>query len=157
MANRPIRPAWRELCLHLLLGTVGGLIAAITAVLLFKGLYAVSFAVANQLEDWVAFGIFVVFLILIAALSGLLGGLAGSVVSGAIARQLWQPSQRWLMLWALTWMIGGLGLWLSIIQSRGADPALGFEHSGWWVLLGMSIALGFAALAPPWSSVPPRK
>lgn len=131
-----------------LAGVAGGAIAGLTAVLLFRGLYSVSFAAADNLDGWLAFGAFTIALVVCLFVSGLLGGLAGGLVSGALVARLVRPPRLWLRVWRVMWMVGGLGVWLLITQHRGADPAIGIETGRWWMLLGGLLALGFAWLAP---------
>lgn len=153
MTKPPNQPEWRHLSICILLGSVCGGIASVMAMLAFDGLYRVSFALANQLEGWLAFGAFAVFLILSAILSGMLGGSAGGVVSGLIARHWWRPSRRWLSAWVITWMVGGLILGVISIQANQADPALNPMTIAWWGLMGFGIALAFAMIVPPWRAL----
>jgi Mn2+/Fe2+ NRAMP family transporter len=153
MAKQPHQQRWQHLSIYLLLGIVSGGIANVIAVLAFTGLYAVSFALANQLDGWLAFGVFAVFMILSTIISGIIGGLVGGVVSGFMAQRWWRPSRRWLIVWAMTWLLGGLVLWIVSIQGMQAGPALSLISSGWWALLGVIIALAFAMIAPPWRSL----
>ncbi|MFO7166771.1 MAG: hypothetical protein DIU80_001970 [Chloroflexota bacterium] len=156
MARHSPQPVWRALATQALLGALSGAAAAAAAWLAFRGMYAVSFALADRLDGWLAFAAIAVLLIVTTLLSGAAGGLAGALVSGIVVRRLWCPSRRWLALWALAWALGGLALWLGIVQASRGDPALDLSGVLLWALLGLLISTGFAALAPPWRPAPPR-
>jgi multisubunit Na+/H+ antiporter MnhB subunit len=138
--------------IQILLGFVGGGVASLAAVLLFKGLYALSYAVADQAEGWLAVGAIAVLLIITSALSGLLAGGVGGVVGGLIVWRLWHPFGSWLVAWFVVWALTGMGLWVSYIQSRQGNFDFGLESSRWWLLLGIVLALAFGLIAPPWRS-----
>jgi hypothetical protein len=142
-------PPWPQFGVQLLAGMAGGLVAGLTVLLLFRGLYALSFAVADTFDGWFAFGVFAAGTVISIVLSGLLGGLAGSLLSGLIVRRLWRPSRRWLVSWAVTWMVGSASLSLYVLGS-GADPAGEMVAGAWWVILGGVLSLAFALIAPPW-------
>jgi hypothetical protein len=139
---------WQRLGLQLLVGSLGGLVAGLATLLLFRLLYAASFALADTVDSMWAFLIFGIGIVISIVLSGLLGGLAGGVLSALILGRLWQASCRRLALWAASWMVGSAGTSFFVL-GRGADPTTGMVASGWWLLLGSALALLFALIAPP--------
>jgi hypothetical protein len=145
--------AWRRLGMALLAGGCGGLVAGLAVLLLFRGFYAISFALADTIDGWGAFVVFGVAVVFSIILSGFLAGLAGAVVSGLILRRLWPLSRRPLLLWAALWLAGSTGLSLTVL-GRGADPAVGPAAGAWWLLLGILLGLLFylPALIRPRSS-----
>jgi hypothetical protein len=147
---------YTDYLLHILLGLLSGGVAAFTAVLMFRGLHAISYALANQLDGWLAVGTFVVFLLLTTILSGLAGGVAGGLAGGLVVRRVWHPTRRWLIAWLLVWAIAGVVLWVSYIQSRQGDFGFGLEVGGWWVVLGFVLAAASGVIAPPWRSAAGR-
>jgi Mn2+/Fe2+ NRAMP family transporter len=134
---------WRRLGMALLAGSCGGLVAGLAVLLLFRGLYTISFALADTIDGWEAFVVFGVAVIFSIILSGFLAGLAGAVVSGLLLRRFWSLSRRRLLLWAAMWLAGSTGLSLTVL-GRGADPAVGMVAGGWWLLLGILLALLFS-------------
>jgi hypothetical protein len=138
--------AWRRFGMALLAGGCGGLVAGLAVLLLFRGFYAISFALADTIDGWVAFVVFGVAVVFSMILSGFLAGLAGAVVSGLILRRLWSLSRRRLLLWVAMWLAGSTVLSLAVL-GRGADPAVGMAAGGWWLLLGVLLALLFCVPA----------
>jgi Mn2+/Fe2+ NRAMP family transporter len=141
--DRLVATAWRRLGLLLFAGGGGGLVAGVAVLLLFRGLYAVSFALADTIDGWEAFVVFGLAVVFSIILSGFLAGLAGAVVSGLLLRRFWPLSRRWLLLWAALWLVGSTALSLMVL-GRGADPAVGLAAAGWWLLLGILLALLFS-------------
>jgi hypothetical protein len=136
----------RRLGLLLFAGGCGGLIAGLAVLLLFRGLYALSFALAGTIDGWEAFAVFGLAVVFSIFLSGFLAGLAGAVVSGLLLSQLWPYSWRWLLLWIAIWLAGSTGLSLAVLGSH-ADPSIGVAAAGWWLLLGVLLALLFCVPA----------
>jgi hypothetical protein len=133
---------WRRLGRLLFAGGCGGLVAGLAVLLLFRGLYALSFALAGAIDGWQAFAVFGLAVVFSIFLSGFLAGLAGAVVSGLLLSRLWPFSWRRLLLWATMWLGGSTGLSLAVL-GRHVDPAIGVAAAGWWLLLGILLALLF--------------
>lgn len=131
------------------MGSFGGLVAGLATLLLFRALYAVSFALANAVDSMWAFAIFGAAVVISIVVSGLLGGLAGGGLSALILARLHRPSCGRTAVWTATWLVGSAGTSLFVL-GRGADPAIGMAATGWWLLLGTVLALLFALIAPPW-------
>jgi hypothetical protein len=138
--------------LQVLLGLLSGIVASLSSVLLFKGLYALSYALANQVEGWLAFGAIAILLIITTILSGLVAGAVGGAVGALLAWRLWTPSRSWLFAWLAVWTLTGVGLWASYIQSRYGNFDFGLDSSWWWLILGAVLALMFGSIAPAWRS-----
>jgi LytS/YehU family sensor histidine kinase len=151
--NQLNQSTWRLLGVLLLLGIVSGLVAAATAGLLFRGLSLLSFVIADQIDGWLAFGAFALLLLISVLVSGVAGGLIGSLIGGMMVRRRWHPSRRWLIAWVVVWMVGGLIVWVPAAQT---DAVLTLASIGWWMLLGVIIALAFAVISPPWRLLPPH-
>ncbi|MCS7039728.1 MAG: hypothetical protein NZP34_09010 [Caldilineales bacterium] len=140
----------RDLAVLLGLGAAGGVVTAVLGVRVTNALSAAAMAIASGTNDWILGGILLAgLLVVVLPVSGGVAGLLGGLASGWPARRIWRASQRWLWAWLIVWAVGGAGLGLTV---SNPNAELGLSTAGLGVLLGALIALGFAFVAPPWTS-----
>jgi hypothetical protein len=147
-SGRANRFEWRRIGKLLLIGGLGGLAAGFTTLLLFKGLYALSFALAERIDSMWAFAVFAVGVVISIFLSGLVGGLASGGLSGLIIGLICRPSGLWLVMWVLIWIAVSTVTALVVMQIYSGDPTIGMVNSVWWVLIGLVYGLVYGLVAP---------
>ncbi|MEW6286504.1 MAG: hypothetical protein AB1509_09750 [Chloroflexota bacterium] len=144
---------WRQFTFFALIG-LGSSITSIVATILLAFVFslflmaAVVMAVAGANTEIIS----TVLEILVLPLAGALAGLSGGLMGGAVMRRLWDISFRWLFGWATTWLLGGIGIWLSIWgwHDSMTTTEMLFSSSGMWMLFGIVCSFVFSVLFAPW-------
>ncbi len=152
-AVKGVYKMWRQFALFALVGLGSGIISILATILLafvfslfLMGAVVMAFAGVNmEALSTIAEVLFPPF-------AGVLAGLSGGLTGGAVIRRLWDISFHWLFGWTTAWLLGGIGIWLSIWAWHDSmtTTEMLFSSSSMWMLFGIVCSFLFPVIFAPW-------